>query len=247
MPDVAHRSPKIRGICARHPPGRQPQPTLGRADERASSGRPGQALANAALVLDVWEQPPHSLTRSRRVALDRCESPGVGILPGLSGCWAKVVRDVGARRERCGVGPMAVRKRSKYSLIAASCVLLAAGLTVGLITVSSGSRSPARGRASAAVFSSAQLVRLERGLTAPTVDSQAAVVAPQIRTQFLDRGQPLLPAGSRVRISSATFRFARAGLATVNAVITGPEAGRWQLILIRNQGHWLIIGTRRLS
>jgi hypothetical protein len=32
----------------------------------------------------------------------------------------------------------------------------------------------------------------------------------------------------------------------VNASITGPQPGRWQLLLTKESGKWLLIGTREL-
>jgi hypothetical protein len=141
---------------------------------------------------------------------------------------------------------MAVRKRSLYSLIAAGVLVLIAGLAVGLITAFSGSNSSQRGSTSAIEFNTAQQIRLERGLTESEIGSQATIVAPEIRSQFMGRGQLLLPAGSQVRIEPATFQVTPSGIATVNAVITGSEPGRWQLLLVRDDGNWALIGTRRL-
>jgi hypothetical protein len=90
-------------------------------------------------------------------------------------------------------------------------------------------------------------VRLEKGVTAHTVTSQANIVAPEVRSQFMSRGKPLLPAGSNLSINDATFHALSAQLATVNAVVRGPDAGHWQLVLVHESGQWLLIGTRRLS
>lgn len=140
---------------------------------------------------------------------------------------------------------MAPRKRVTFWFVVAG-VLVAAGVAVAVLAIPSGHESRAQGNAAVVKFGSSQVSRLERAFTAHAIGSQAAVVAPQIRGQFLRRGQSLLPAGSHVRIDAATFRLTRTGFAAVNAVITGPEAGRWQLILIGSRGNWLLIGTRRL-
>ena len=72
------------------------------------------------------------------------------------------------------------------------------------------------------------------------------MVAPQVRAQFVSRGRTLLPAGSRLRIDAKSFRATRAGTATADAVISGPDAGRWQLLLIRQGGQWLLLDSRKL-
>jgi hypothetical protein len=58
---------------------------------------------------------------------------------------------------------------------------------------------------------------------------------------------PWLPTGSRVSITGSTFRAVSAQMATVDAIVSGPDAGRWQLVLAHETGRWLLIGTRKLS
>jgi hypothetical protein len=118
---------------------------------------------------------------------------------------------------------------------------VAAGLAVGL-------SEPAGSPAAAPVrLAPSQQEHLEKAITAPAVTSQAGAVAQEVRGQFLKQGQPLLPPGSRLSISGATFHVVSARMATVNATVTGPQAGRWQLVLVREAGRWLLIGTKRLS
>jgi hypothetical protein len=92
-----------------------------------------------------------------------------------------------------------------------------------------------------------QRARLEQGITAPTVTAQAGIVAPEVRGQFQQLGKLLLPPGSRLSIAAATFRAVSGQLATATATVTGPDPGTWQLVLIREGGQWLLLGTRRLS
>jgi hypothetical protein len=131
-------------------------------------------------------------------------------------------------------------KRFKLGLIAAGSLLAAAGAAVALLAVL-GSR-----QSSAVAFSAAQQARLQRGLTAQGIPAQASVVAGEVRAQFISRGRPLLPTGSRVRIQPVTFDSRSAKTATVDAVVTGLQAGHWQLLLIKESGNWLLIGTREL-
>lgn len=96
-------------------------------------------------------------------------------------------------------------------------------------------------------FTGPQQQRLEEGLTARTVAAQASVVAVEVRHAFEARGKPLLPAGSHVSISQATFHELSAQLATVDATVSGPHPGHWQLVLVREAGRWLLVGTRKLA
>ena len=73
------------------------------------------------------------------------------------------------------------------------------------------------------------------------------MVALQVRAAFVQKGRLLLPAGSRLVIRRSTFRQVTSETAVVDAVVTGPSPGRWELLLVRQEGQWLLIGTRRLS
>ena|SRR5689334_16272913 len=135
------------------------------------------------------------------------------------------------------------RHRKLISIAAGVLVLggLGAGLAVGL------SGSTTNRAVVPPGLGTSQQVRLEKGITAPTVTAQAAVVAAEVRSQFVSQRQPLLPPGSHLSISSTTFRTVSAQMATVDATVTGAEVGRWQLVLVRERSQWLLIGTRKLS
>jgi hypothetical protein len=117
---------------------------------------------------------------------------------------------------------------------------LGAGLAIGLSGPNGG---PA---AASAGLSSAQQVRLEKGLTAPTLAVQAGVVAGEVRAQFEARGKQLLPPGSHLSIEPATFHAISSQLATVDAAVTGPSVSHWQLILVREAGRWQLLGSKKL-
>jgi hypothetical protein len=89
-------------------------------------------------------------------------------------------------------------------------------------------------------------MRLEHGITAPTITAQASVLATEVRSQFEQQGKPLLPAGSHVSINDATFHALSPQLAAVDASVSGPGPGRWQFVLVREAGQWLLLGTRKL-
>lgn len=124
-------------------------------------------------------------------------------------------------------------------------VVALAGLATGLaVRLSGPTGSPAT--ASAGLTTSQQEL-LEKGITAPTVTAQAGVVAEEVRSQFVNQDQPLLAPGSHLSIRSTTFHAVSAQMATVDASVTGSQAGRWQLVLVREGKQWLLIGTRKLS
>jgi hypothetical protein len=119
---------------------------------------------------------------------------------------------------------------------------LGSGLAIGLSGSSSSTTTGA-----AAQLTPPQQVRLENGITAPTITGQASVLAAEVRGQFEQQGKPLLPAGSHVTINDATFHALSPQLAAVDASVTGPTPGRWQFVLVREAGQWLLLGTRKLS
>jgi hypothetical protein len=131
--------------------------------------------------------------------------------------------------------------------------VVVAGMGIGLALGLRGS-SPSQGTAAsttttvaAAQFTKPQQVRLEQGITAPTVTAEASILAIEVRSQFDQRGKPLLPAGSHVSILDSTFHAFSAQLATVNATVAGSSPGRWKFVLVREAGQWLLLGTRKLS
>jgi hypothetical protein len=141
-------------------------------------------------------------------------------------------------------GPVSIRRRSAYALVIAGSLALAGGLSATLFL---GSSKPANQKTYVATaFSTAQEVRLERGLTARAIAEQAEVLAPVVRREFVGIGKPLLPAGSKVRFELSTFDERSSRTATVDAVVTGPKAGRWQVLLVSESSRWFVIGTRRL-
>ena len=140
--------------------------------------------------------------------------------------------------------------RAPRLFIAIAGLGAAAAITAGLLGCSGGS-VPGRSSGPAVTLvpgrlTSAQRTRLEQGISAPAISSQATVVAAEVRAQFISAGRSMLPAGSHVQISTATLRATSAGTATVDAVVSGSAAGRWRLLLIREGGRWLLIGTRKL-
>lgn len=126
--------------------------------------------------------------------------------------------------------------------IAGLLVLAAVGIDLA-VRLSESTGNPT---AASAGLSAPQQERLQKGITARTVAAQASVVAIEVRGRFKQLGKPLLPVGSRLSISDTTFRAFSARLATVNATVTGSSPGRWKLVLVREGGQWLLLGTRKL-
>lgn len=124
-------------------------------------------------------------------------------------------------------------------------ILALTGLGVGLVVGLSG--APVGTVTPAATLTTPQQIHLEQEITAPTVTSQAGVVAVEVRHQFEHLGKSLLPFGSHLAINRTTFRALSAQLATVDATVSGPSPGRWQLVLVRESDQWLLLGTRKLS
>lgn len=122
-------------------------------------------------------------------------------------------------------------------------VLAAGGLAVAVIAGLGGFSPSSAGGG----LSSSQQERLESGIANPAVAAEAAILALDLRAQFMKRDQPLLPPGSHLSINAASFHATSADTATVDAVVSGPAPGHWQLMLIRESGSWLLIGTRKLS
>jgi hypothetical protein len=146
-------------------------------------------------------------------------------------------------------------KRHWKLTVAIVGILVLAGAGIGLaVGLSAPSASRTTSAAAAQLrspqqlrFTKSQQLRLEQGITAPTVTAQARILASEVRSQFEQQGKPLLPAGSHVTINDATFHVLSAQLATVDASVSGPSPGRWQFVLVREAGQWLLLGTGQLS
>jgi hypothetical protein len=132
----------------------------------------------------------------------------------------------------------------RHVIFGAGGVLVAAGLA-GLLVAGLG-RTPSGKNPATATGFEPQWSSLQRGLTAPAIATEADTLAVELRAHFVRRGRPLLPAGSHLLISPATFHALSPRLATVDAVVTGAAPGHWQLVLIRETGRWLVLGTRKL-
>ncbi len=141
---------------------------------------------------------------------------------------------------------MSRKRRMIIAAVGALTVVGAAAAVIVIVSVMPHSAGRLATRSAPGALSTVQQARLERQVTSPDISSEATVVAFGIRAAFVSRGAPLLPAGSRLQISPVSFRTTSAITAVVDATVAGPRPGRWRLLLVRQRGQWLLIGTRRL-
>lgn len=90
-----------------------------------------------------------------------------------------------------------------------------------------------------------QASAIEGALSGGSAPSVEAVLDPAVRSAYAKSPTRLLPAGSSVRVASATMKVT-GNLATVSAIVTTngrPQA--WTLLLSKVDGKWLIYGTRK--
>jgi hypothetical protein len=77
--------------------------------------------------------------------------------------------------------------------------------------------------------------------------SIAQYLAPAVRTEYLQTPSPLWPAGSSVTVDVADFKRSTATVATVPAVVTGTEPGRFTLLLVYTDNAWDVLATAKVS
>jgi hypothetical protein len=96
-----------------------------------------------------------------------------------------------------------------------------------------------------AALPSDDAVALENGLTSTDPKKVEVVLADELRTSYAASPEPLLPEGSTLRIDTTTMSAA-GSLGQVQANVTGSEPGRYLLLLVRLDNHWLLYGTKKL-
>lgn len=139
---------------------------------------------------------------------------------------------------------MALRRRRVLLLVTGAGLLVAAGVAAALLTITG--RGTGQHESAAQVDASPQLTSLQLELNAPSVRAEAKAVAIELRAHFLGGRQRLLAVGSHLRINPASFRSLSPRLGTVDAVVTGSAPRQWRLVLIREEGRWLLLSTRKL-
>jgi len=104
---------------------------------------------------------------------------------------------------------------------------------------------PFAGAPTPAPFSDVDRQRLETGLAARSPARFLAVLSRAVRVAANTKPK-FLPKGSKVIIDERTFTTLSPDAGTVEARVIGPKPGRWQLDMIREQGHWTVFTTERL-
>jgi len=91
----------------------------------------------------------------------------------------------------------------------------------------------------------ADATRLQHALASDNIDAVAAVLAPEVRATYLKHALRVLPGGAQLDIDATKMRVA-GDTATVPATVQGgPDAGSWLLVLEKQNGEWLLIGTEK--
>jgi hypothetical protein len=108
-------------------------------------------------------------------------------------------------------------------------------------------RSPVPTSITAPPLTAAEAQQLSTALTAQRSAEVLQAIAPEVREAYLEHPGPLLEAGSRMQISTTSFRALGTDLATADASVTGSRTQRYQLYLARRKGTWLILTTRKLK
>jgi hypothetical protein len=127
-------------------------------------------------------------------------------------------------------------------------VLLAAAVGLAIVLVilwpSAGSHGHRTAAATAATLSQTQADLLARQLSNPNPAVVAGALAAAIRPAFQSAPAVLVPPGDVLHINAATFApGADADHGTVQATATGPRAGAFLVLLLRESGSWHVLGT----
>lgn len=96
------------------------------------------------------------------------------------------------------------------------------------------------------VLSSANTKQLEGGLVSDDRASVESVLPLALRDAYAAKPWQMLPKGSSLVIDRSKLVVA-GDLASVPATVTGPEPGRWLLLLIRDGDHWAAYGTHKAT
>ena len=143
--------------------------------------------------------------------------------------------------------------RRRVVLISIAAVLVAAAVTaVIVVLVSRSSDNPAADTSAADVTEVAFTVPqadvdvLEAGLVSSDPAVEAKALATILQTTANLENEPLLPAGSSIKIDAGNaLRYG--DLASVQATVSGPRPGNFMLLLTKEGESWLMYGTEQLG
>lgn len=146
------------------------------------------------------------------------------------------------------MGNEIVLQRHRRSIVVVVVLVLLAGVSVIVWLVLRGEdhgadsvavSSPSAGP----TFSTADGALLETSLVSPDPETVASVLAAGFGDAYLeDGGGRLLPDGSTISIDPSSLVRGNE-LSTVDAEVTGPEPGSWQLTIARQDDAWLVVSA----
>ncbi len=98
----------------------------------------------------------------------------------------------------------------------------------------------------AAGLPGSEATHLERVIGSGNTESIESILAPAIRAAFSADPGPLLPGGSQVHLDT-DHMIVSGSVATVPAIVTGPEPGTWTVVLLRLGTEWMLLSARKGS
>jgi hypothetical protein len=123
---------------------------------------------------------------------------------------------------------------------------------VGCVAVALSSCSTSHARAAAPRSSTttpahlaiptAEVTALRSALVSRKPSEVASVLALGIRSAYLKKPWEMLPVGSHITVTSVATVSGKIG--TLPVTVTGSRPGRWLLLLVHENGQWLVYGTR---
>ena len=136
------------------------------------------------------------------------------------------------------------RRRLRFAIASCALVVLAIALVAVVLTGGGGSGPATRVRTGHATLERADQLRLQAALASQDQASFVQALAPTLRPALGDPRSSMLPPGSTVTLVAASFKQ-RGNVATITANVRGPQPGQFTVLLTREAGHWLVLGTGR--
>ncbi len=138
-------------------------------------------------------------------------------------------------------------KPSIKRLVIVGAVVLAVGIGAGMVLLPrlahpvSSTRTPVP---TAPPFTAENQRQLEVAINSPAIADQAAALSADIRTEFMQQGQPVVPAGTHISLLRDTWQ-AQDQTATVEAEVSGSPNVIVHLVL--ENGSWAMMYTEDKS